>query len=969
MGEIDLDVRPAGWTGRRALNYTAIRQVLGDTGPYAYHAPRAVFDSWVYNPNLCSPLAARLASEKPTSSNWTYPSSGLLGATCTNDTVFPGSLRSCLELACASFALEPTVAKVYAIDTAQEKRIGLGRAYTFGALQPGTALMRSGLATQMGLKVGDYFFLSIAVEAALPALFYDGANKHIAELIGSRPNETIDEDEIAIQRVNVPVRLAGIMASSFGKFASGDTKAVLVELAHVTAMLADAADPAERVPHASFWRERRIEDFVDRLALNLPPPRVEAYRHTDYDDIQRAVMEFSSRAVYLLGFNQLAIDQPIVESLRGSRFFALFLGLILNIILCILTGLSILLLYSLLIVNVEVRTFDMGVMRMLGMTKLGVLAHLLAQAFAYALPAYIVGMGVSQGLFFVLARFFERATAVEVSPWLARDGIILATILAFVIPIVAAVFPVVKAFGQSLVQALSVNQSKTSAVKVSIERSENGAFSWPMIVVGVCLAVFGFLIYYMLPLALISFNLSLLLYIFFGLLIGMIFGLALLALNVQHLLERLFVLVFVWWWETPAVVSVVLKNLVAHRLANRKTTLMYSVSLAVIIFISVSFSLQIQSFIYQTRQSNGALLVVNTPSDMHALESILESNPFVRDWAHVSYPLSLLAENASEIALTNIGQFFETISEVSAVSPNFFSVTLSGFLNVHSKPKDFSDAMLSELLYDSRGSHSLLVPTTYRTTLGLSSLDANFVQRALVSTPDGSGRYLNRMTPLAFVDSTPVFKFSKFPNADGLDTIASMPTLQRMAVRSGSLRDLPILKVLIDIPESLGGGPRDELLFQLRRYSVVDYRSEVEPLKSAEQILGYFFIFTTAVAMTISFFSLSSSMFSNIHKQKKEIAVLRALGATRWRMRRIYVIEAFVLVFSSAFAGIVIGTMVAWTMVLQRILFVQLPIPFVFPWPIMIIVLIVSAFSALASSLAPIHRLVGKPIVYLFRSS
>lgn len=90
-------------------------------------------------------------------------------------------------------------------------------------------------------------------------------------------------------------------------------------------------------------------------------------------------------------------------------------------------------------------------------------------------------------------------------------------------------------------------------------------------------------------------------------------------------MERFIVLLFIWWWESRAISTVVVKNLVriqrlyrgsadelyqvAHRLRNRKTTLMYSVSLAIILFISVSFSLQIETFKYAAAQSHGTDLV------------------------------------------------------------------------------------------------------------------------------------------------------------------------------------------------------------------------------------------------------------------------------------------------------------------------------------------------------------------------
>jgi len=55
-------------------------------------------------------------------------------------------------------------------------------------------------------------------------------------------------------------------------------------------------------------------------------------------------------------------------------------------------------------------------------------------------------------------------------------------------------------------------------------------------------------------------------------------------------------------------------------------------------------------------------------------------------------------------------------------------------------------------------------------------------------------------------------------------------------------------------------------------------------------------------------------MTTNITEQVKEIAILRALGMTRQRMVYLYVCEAFVLVASSSAFGILIGTIVSFTM-------------------------------------------------------
>lgn len=69
--------------------------------------------------------------------------------------------------------------------------------------------------------------------------------------------------------------------------------------------------------------------------------------------------------------------------------------------------------------------------------------------------------------------------------------------------------------------------------------------------------------------------------------------------------------------------------------------------------------------------------------------------------------------------------------------------------------------------------------------------------------------------------------------------------------------------------------------------------------------------------MFLCFFSLSSSMSANLYEQSKEIGVMRAMGLTKTRIYLLYIYEAFILVFSSSLLGIMIGTMVGFSMTLQ----------------------------------------------------
>ena len=69
----------------------------------------------------------------------------------------------------------------------------------------------------------------------------------------------------------------------------------------------------------------------------------------------------------------------------------LFLGLIFDIIVLLFVILSILLIYSLLMVSVETKTFEFGVMRMVGLSKGGIITMIILQSFMFVIPSVIFG--------------------------------------------------------------------------------------------------------------------------------------------------------------------------------------------------------------------------------------------------------------------------------------------------------------------------------------------------------------------------------------------------------------------------------------------------------------------------------------------------------------------------------------------------------------------------------------------------
>ena len=67
------------------------------------------------------------------------------------------------------------------------------------------------------------------------------------------------------------------------------------------------------------------------------------------------------------------------------------MGLIFSIVILLFVVLSILLIYSLLMISVETKSFETGVMRMIGLSKMGLVGLIILQSFMFVIPAVIIG--------------------------------------------------------------------------------------------------------------------------------------------------------------------------------------------------------------------------------------------------------------------------------------------------------------------------------------------------------------------------------------------------------------------------------------------------------------------------------------------------------------------------------------------------------------------------------------------------
>ena len=98
------------------------------------------------------------------------------------------------------------------------------------------------------------------------------------------------------------------------------------------------------------------------------------YESNDYATIKSNVLAYMDSIVGDLGLFPVTSASELLSQMQVYSYGILFIGLVFNILLIIFVIISILLIYSLLMITTETKTFDTGVMRLLGLTSSGFVA-------------------------------------------------------------------------------------------------------------------------------------------------------------------------------------------------------------------------------------------------------------------------------------------------------------------------------------------------------------------------------------------------------------------------------------------------------------------------------------------------------------------------------------------------------------------------------------------------------------------
>ncbi|KAH7825422.1 putative DUF214 family protein [Monocercomonoides exilis] len=511
-----------------------------------------------------------------------------------------------------------------------------------------------------------------------------------------------------LQNFTVPFEIAEVLTSDNGIFRDKTFYAEIDNVwEHIVEYLPRSVLEIVDIEH---FREAKLNDYATELDCNLQVPRNKTYLHADSSITTRKLNSWSTNILYALNFAELYAE---LWGLRdfGSSFESVMI-LPMGMMVVMLLAITILIIYSQIQRSVDGRAYELGLMRVHGMGRFGVVMLIVIQAFTFAIPGIIFGIigaqGINVALIYLITKDTDMHLTVMLSPW----SVIFTILVVLAATLVASFFPIKTALSTNLHDSIDVQHTNTSAVLITIERSDSIHSSSTLLVDGLILTVIGACVYLLFPLSLASGNMVLMIILLIGLVICVMTALVLIFVNFEYIFEAVVSTVFLFW-EKKAVRKMALKNLSLHRLRNRGTTIMFALILCFVftgdiltntilessnasVYEHYACDLEIQLFasyhepIFNEYENWNGSIFFPPPlfnsirkadslkmQDVQIVQAVLdEYKDVIESYAYVSNALSQQqGGREASVMMTNRGRTYQSLFDLMAVSPNYKAAT------------------------------------------------------------------------------------------------------------------------------------------------------------------------------------------------------------------------------------------------------------------------------------------------------
>ena len=344
----------------------------------------------------------------------------------------------------------------------------------------------------------------------------------------------------------------------------------------------------------------------------------------DYDNLLSKGIKYMNKIVIKFGSLQnYDVFMPLIKAMNRYKYGTTLLNLILNLILLAIFGLSLILIHSLLLITTETHSFEFGILRLVGNTKKSIIIIIFLECIYFSIPAFILALIASHFILDKINEIIKQELNSDLNISLTWTSFIMAFLLNFLGPIISSIFPIRNILKKNIATSLNTILNKTQGMKIEVISLQQKELA-SLIMFGFINFIYGASIYYFLPLSLLSMNFGMIGAIFLWILFGILLGFALLSRNIENIFQKYLTYTLLFFTKSYYKL-LILKNLAAHKLKNKKTSLMFSLSVGVFIMTSVGFDLILQSTKNYITMENGSEILVYKRNDYFTPAEIANS--------------------------------------------------------------------------------------------------------------------------------------------------------------------------------------------------------------------------------------------------------------------------------------------------------------------------------------------------------
>lgn len=191
----------------------------------------------------------------------------------------------------------------------------------------------------------------------------------------------------------------------------------------------------------------------------------------------------------------ITINLPIGNSAITSNPVIDFMNANYILIIGFLSILSSLMIYTLLLSDINTKTFEFGMLRALGFNKQNLASTILFQACVISLPALIFGLAFGSALNASVRKIIFEISRVYTDYNLTATSVKIAVTIGLIIPLAANIIPLRKALASNLRASLDIHHRHVGEVEILIKKFEDIGLQPVQTVMALTLTSLGFLIF------------------------------------------------------------------------------------------------------------------------------------------------------------------------------------------------------------------------------------------------------------------------------------------------------------------------------------------------------------------------------------------------------------------------------------------------------------------------------------------